>query len=184
MLLRLTSFCIPFNLNKFLEKEKDTRSRRLISLIINKPRVTIPIHSRWISNWMERRSTSRQSSIKVSSRRGEERKKQIATAFDDYLPRQPKRNRDRNEEKRVAERGFIRDLRGRLIVSMEPEQRSVSLTRDGVDLPSTIMCDQVDTLSIFKKSDASRCKEGLIIENCDTPWRVSIIICYPKFSLP
>lgn len=153
MLLRLISFCISFNLNKFLEKEKDTRSRGLISLIINKPRVTIPIHSRWISNWMERRSTSRQSSIKVSSRRGEERKKQIATAFDDYLPRQPKRNRDRNEEKRVAERGFIRDLRGRLIVSMEPEQRSVSLTRDGVDLPSTIMCDQVDTLSIFNEEE-------------------------------
>lgn len=53
----------------------------------------------------------------------------------------------------MAERGFIRDLRGRLIVSMEAEQRSVSLMRDGVDLPSTIMCDQVDTLSIFNEEE-------------------------------
>lgn len=36
---------------------------------------------------------------------------------------------------------------------MEAEQRSVSLTRDGVDLPSTIMCDQVDTLSIFNEEE-------------------------------
>lgn len=84
----------------------------------------------------------------------------MATAFDDYLPRQPKRNRDRNEEKRVAERGFIRDLRGRLIVSVEPEQRSVSLTRDGVDLPWTIMCNQVDcdTLSIFNEATRQSAK--------------------------
>lgn len=55
----------------------------------------------------------------------------------------------------MAERGFIRDLQGRLIVSVEPEQRSVSLTRDGVDLPWTIMCDQVDcdTLSIFNEEE-------------------------------
>lgn len=90
----------------------------------------------------------------VSSRRGEEReKKNRSPQLSTIIYHVSQSNRDRNEEKRVAERGFIRDLRGRLIVSMEAEQRSVSLTRDGVDLPSTIMCDQVDTLSIFNEEE-------------------------------